>query len=215
MRNSVKIRRITVTAMFATMATLLMYFELPLPFMPPFLKVDPSSIPILIGSFILGPMAGVAMAFIKAFVHFFSSGTGGVGELADFIITSSFAVTAAVIYRRHHTKRGAVLACAGGTVAIAVAGVLANRFLLLPFFGKVMPMESIFAACGAVNPLIHDTNSYLLFGALPFNMIKGVLVSLLTFPVYKKMSGQIKLFISRVEMEPAPIAAAKPSHQEL
>ena len=93
----------------------LMYFEMPLPFMPPFLKVDPSAIPILIGSFILGPAAGVAMAFIKAFVHLFSSGTGGVGELADFIITSSFAVSASLVYRRHHTKKGAILACAVGT----------------------------------------------------------------------------------------------------
>ncbi len=199
MKSSIRTRRVTVTAMFAAMATVLMYFEMPLPFMPPFLKVDPSAIPILIGSFILGPAAGVAMAFIKAFVHLFSSGTGGVGELADFIITSSFAVSASLVYRRHHTKKGAILACAVGTVCIAIAGVVANKFLLLPFFGKIMPMEEIFSMCGSVNPLIHDTNSYLLFGALPFNMIKGILVSLLTFPVYKKMSNHIKVFLAKVE----------------
>ena len=208
MKTSGRTRRITVTAMFATIATILMYFEMPLPFMPPFLKVDPSAIPILIGSFILGPAAGVAMAFLKAFVHLFSSGTGGVGELADFIITSSFAVSASIVYRRHHTKRGAVLACAVGTVCIAAAGVLANKFLLLPFFSKVMPMEAIFSACGSVNPLIHDTNSYLLFGALPFNMIKGLLVSLLTFPVYKKMSNHIKAFIAKVEPD-APVLTGR------
>ncbi|MEG2204023.1 MAG: ECF transporter S component [Oscillospiraceae bacterium] len=202
MKNN-KTRRIAITAMFAAVATVLMYFELPLPFMPPFLKVDPSSIAILIGSFILGPVSGIAMAFIKAFVHFFSSGTGGVGELADFIITASFAVSASVVYRRHHTKRGAVLACAVGTVAISIAGVLANKFLLLPFFSQVMPVEAIFEACGAVNPFIHDTNSYLLFGALPFNLIKGVLVSLLTFPVYKKLSVHIKRFISELDGAPA------------
>ena len=193
MKTSVRTRRITVTAMFATIATILMYFEMPLPFMPPFLKVDPSAIPILIGSFILGPAAGVAMAFLKAFVHLFSSGTGGVGELADFIITSSFAVSASIVYRRHHTKRGAVLACAVGTVCIAAA---------------VMPMEAIFSACCSVNPLIHDTNSYLLFGALPFNMIKGLLVSLLTFPVYKKMSNHIKAFIAKVEPD-APVLTGR------
>ncbi len=201
MKSSVRTRRITVTAMFAALATILMYIELPLPFMPPFLKVDPSSIPILIGSFILGPTAGIAMAFVKAFVHLLSSTTGGVGELADFIITSSFAVSASLVYRRHHTKRGAVLACIVGTVCITAAGVLANKFLLLPFFSKVMPMEAIFSACGAVNPLIHDTGSYLLFGALPFNMMKGVLISLLTFPVYKKMSSHIKAFLAKMEPE--------------
>lgn len=207
MKNSVRTRRITVTAMFAAIATLLMYIELPLPFMPPFLKVDPSSIPILIGSFILGPMAGIAMAFVKAFVHLLSSGTGGVGELADFIITSSFAVSASMVYRRHHTKKGAMLACVAGTIAITIAGVLANKFLLLPFFSKVMPMEAIFSACGAINPLIHDTNSYLLFGALPFNLMKGVLVSFLTFPVYKRMSSHIKAFLAKVEPDAAAVHA--------
>ena len=211
MKATVKVRRVTVTAMFAAIATILMFFEMPVPFMPPFLKLDPSAVPILIGSFILGPMAGMVMVFIKAFVHFFSTTTGGVGELADFIITSSFVVTAATIYRRHHTKTGAVLACVGGTVALAVVGVLANKFLLLPFFSTVMPMEAIFKACSKVNPLIKDTNTYLLYGALPFNLIKGTAISLLTFPVYKRMSAHIKHFITMVD---APGAAGNiPSEQ--
>lgn len=199
MKASIKLRRTTVTAMFAAIATILMFFEMPLPFMPPFLKLDFSAVPILIGSFILGPVSGIAMVFIKAFVHFLSSTTGGVGELADLLITSSFVVTAAIVYRRHHTKKGAVLACVAGTIAIAISGVLANKFLLLPFYSTVMPIESIFKACGAVNPLIKDTNTYLMFGILPFNLVKGILVSLVTFPVYKKMSVHIKHFITKVE----------------
>ena len=199
MKASVRTRRVTITAMFGAIATILMFFELPIPFMPPFLKFDPSSVPILIGSFILGPAAGVVMVFIKAFVHFFSSTTGGVGELADFIITSSFVVTAALVYRRFHTKKGAIMACVAGTVAIAFAGVLANKFLILPFYSTVMPLEAIFKMCAAVNPLIVDTNSYLFFGVLPFNILKGVAVSLLTFPVYKKLSSHIRHFILMVE----------------
>ncbi|MFV0497607.1 MAG: ECF transporter S component [Candidatus Fimivivens sp.] len=199
MKNNVKLRRVTVTAMFAAIACILMFFETPIPFMPPFLKLDPSAIPILIGGFILGPAAGVAMVFIKAFVHFFSSTTGGVGELADFIMTSAFVVMAAIIYRYYHTKKGAVLACIGGTVALTVAGVLANKFFILPFYATVMPMEAIFKACSAVNPWIKDTNTYLMYGVLPFNLIKGIVISLLAFPVYKRMSHHIKHFIAMVE----------------
>ncbi|WMJ83894.1 ECF transporter S component [Oscillospiraceae bacterium LTW-04] len=199
MKTTVKVRRVTVTAMFAALASILMFFETPIPFMPPFLKLDPSAIPILIGGFILGPMASVAMVFIKAFVHFFSSTTGGVGELADFIMTSSFVVIAAIVYRRHHTKKGAVLACISGTVALAVVGVLANKLLVLPFYSTVMPIEAIFKACAAVNPLIKDTNTYLMYGVLPFNLIKGIVISLITFPVYKRMSNHIKHFIAMVE----------------
>ncbi len=202
MKATVKVRRITVTAMFAALATILMFFEIPVPFMPPFLKLDPSAVPILIGGFILGPVAGVAMVFVKAFVHFFSSTTGGVGELADFIITSSFVVMAAIVYRRHHTKKGAVLACLAGTTVLAIVGVLANKFLLLPFYSTVMPLEAIFKACAAVNPLIKDTNTYLMYGVLPFNLIKGIAISLITFPVYKRMSTHIKHFMAMVEPVP-------------
>ena len=198
MQKRNKLRVLTVTALFAAVAAVLMYVETPLPLMPPFLKLDPSLLPILIGSFILGPASAVAMAFVKAVVHVFSSTTGGVGELADFLMTSAFACTAAFVYRRRHTKRGAALACVCGTIALVVMGVVANRFLLIPFYAKIMPLEAIFAACSAVNPHITGMGGYLLYGVVPFNLIKGAAVSLLTFPVYKRLSVQIQAFMREV-----------------
>ncbi len=195
MNISQKTRRLTITAVLAAVAAALMTLEMPLPFMPPFLKIDPSSIPILIGGFVLGPVSAVVMALIKAMVHALSTTTGGVGELADFIITSSFAVTAALIYKNNHTKKGALLACLGGVTAITITGALANKLLLIPFYSTIMPMESIFAICGKVNPLIHDLNSYIIFGVIPFNMLKGIIISALTFLVYKKMAGFIKTLV--------------------
>ncbi len=202
MNHKSKTRWLVTTAMFAAVASVLMFIETPLPLMPPFLKLDPSMLPILIGSFILGPAAGTAMALIKAFVHVFSSTTGGVGELADFLMTAAFAVTASLVYRRCHTKKGAAAACAAGTLALTAMGVAANYFLLIPFYAKIMPMEAIFSACAAVNPSITGMSGYLLYGVIPFNLIKGTLVSLLTFPVYKKMSKQIHKFMQ--EIAPVP-----------
>ncbi len=198
MQKRNKLRVLTVTALFAAVATVLMYFETPLPLMPPFLKLDPSLLPILIGSFILGPGAAAAMALVKAVVHAFSSMTGGVGELADFLMTSAFACTAALVYRRRHTKRGAVLACVCGTAALVLMGVIANRFLLIPFYAKIMPLEAIFAACTAVNPRITGMGGYLLCGVVPFNLINGGAVSLLTFTVYKRLSVQIRKFMREI-----------------
>lgn len=195
MNISQKTRKLTITALLSAVAAALMALEMPLPFMPPFLKLDPSSVPILIGGFVLGPLSAMVMALIKALIHALSTTTGGVGELADFIITSSFAVTAALIYKRHHSKKGALLACLGGVIAITVAGALANRFLLIPFYSTFMPLDAIFAMCGKVNPLIHDFNSYILFGVIPFNVLKGVTISALTFLVYKKMAGYIKKIV--------------------
>ncbi|MBR6736377.1 MAG: ECF transporter S component [Oscillospiraceae bacterium] len=201
MNRTKRTKRMTVTAMFAAVATVLMFLETPLPMMPPFLKLDPSALPILIGSFILGPSSAAAMAFIKAFVHVFSSTTGGVGELADFLMTFAFAATAAVVYRRHHTKKGAVLACVAGTVALTVTAMLANYFLLIPFYSNVMPLEAIFAACEAVNPNITGMSGYIFYGVMPFNLFKGAVISLITFPVYKKLSNQIHKFVDEVSVK--------------
>ena len=200
---STRIRKVAMAAMLAAIAVVLNYFEMPLPLMPPFLKIDASTIPILIGSFILGPIYAVGMAFVKNFVHFFTSTSGGVGQIADFIITSAFTATAAIVYRRNRTKKGAIMACVTGCLSIMVAGYLANRYLLIPFYSQIMPIEAIFSACAKVNPLIHDLDSYLLFGAMPFNFIKGTLISLVTFPVYKKLSSHIRRFISDFERKAA------------
>lgn len=201
MNSTKKTKRLTVTAMFAAISAVLMFIETPLPMAPPFLKLDPSSLPILIGSFILGPLSAAAMAFIKAFVHIFSSTTGGVGELADFLMTFAFAATSSVVYRRFHTKRGAVLACAAGTLALTLTAVLANTFLLIPFYSKVMPLEAIFAACEKVNPRITGMKGYILYGVIPFNLFKGSIISVFTFLVYKKLSVHIHRFIDEVSPE--------------
>ncbi len=197
MNVSQKTRKLTITAVLAAVAAALMTLEMPLPFMPPFLKVDPSSVPILIGGFVLGPVSAVIMSLIKALIHALTTTTGGVGEIADFLITSSFAVTAALIYKKHHTKKGAILACIGGVTAITITGALANKLILIPFYSTVMPMDVIFDLCNKVNPLIHDLDSYILYGAIPFNMLKGAIISVLTFLVYRKMAGFINTYMAK------------------
>lgn len=195
MRNKqMSTRKLVTIAMLAAVATVLMYLELPLPFLPPFLKLDISAVPVMIGSFMFGPLAGVCMAAVKALVHALSTQTGGVGEVADFLITGSFALTAGLVYRRFHSKRGAKLAALCSVGVITVVGCLANWFILLPFYKNIMPIDAIIAACNAVNPAVTDAAGYIWFGALPFNLIKGTVVCALTFVLYKRLSGVIHRF---------------------
>lgn len=191
MKNS-RTKMMAVTAMFAAIASLLMYLEMPLPFMPPFLKLDISCVPILIAGFMFGPMPAIMAAAVKALVHLMSTQTGGVGELADFLVTCAFVISASMIYKNHKSKKGALWGCMLGIVAITITGMLANKFLLIPFYMKVMPIEAIVGACAAVNPLIGNINTYILFGAGPFNMVKGIVVSIITLVVYKRVSIALK-----------------------
>ena len=194
-KASRKIRRMTLIGIFSAIAAVLMHFELPMPFMPPFLKFDPSGVPILLSSMLFGPSAAISVTLIKDLIHVLSTTTGGVGELADFLIMSSFSVVVGLIYSKRSDRKGVLMATLAGTVTIAIVGGLANRFLLIPFFSKVMPLEAIFAACAEINPAIDGLNAYIFFGAVPFNVIKGLLLTVLTFLLYRKLEGFLKNYI--------------------
>lgn len=182
-----RIKTITYTALFAALSTVLMFWSFPLPFMPPFLKLDLSGVPILLCAFMFGPVPGLMAAAVKNLINAAFSTSGGIGELADFLILGSFAVTAALVYRKKHTRGGALIACAAASGVMVVVGMLANRFLLIPFYMQLMPIEKILSMCAAVNPLIGDLNTYVLFGAGPFNLVKALVLSLITFLLYKRL----------------------------
>ena len=155
---------------------LMQILEFPIPFMPPFLKFDFSTLPALIGGFAYGPVTGIAIAFIKAALHLLRTDTGGVGELADFLASGSLVFVSSLIYKRIKTRKGAVLGLVLGAIAMAIVGGLANYFILIPFYTNVMPMEQIISLCGKANPLITNTLGYVLYGAIPFNLIKSTVV---------------------------------------
>lgn len=170
-----------------------MYFEFPLPLMPPFLKVDLSGAVVLIGAFIFGIAPAITMIGIKDLIHLTQTQTGGSGELADFLILSTLVVVAVLVYRIRYTRKSAAVGCLLGSAAMAGIGIVTNYFLIIPFYAAVgMPIEAILAACTAVNPSINGMGAYLLIGVLPFNLIKGLILTVITMLAYKKLSIFIK-----------------------
>lgn len=183
-----KTMKLTYTALFAALATILMQFEFMVPFMPPFLKIDLSGVAILIGAFMLGIGPGIAMTLVKDVIHAMMTQTGGVGELQDFLLLSLLVVVSVTIYRRFHTRTGALIGCLAGTAAMSFAGMLTNYFFIIPFYSRAMkmPIEAILAS--DLTPHITGMTGYLLFGVLPFNLIKGGIITLAVMLVYKKLS---------------------------
>ena len=188
-----KASKITYTAVFAAIATVLMYIEFPLPFMPPFLKVDLSGAVVLIGAFIFGIGPAITMIGLTDLIHLTQSQTGGSGELADFLMLSTLVIVAVLLYRAHKSRKMAAVGCVIGSVAMACMGMLTNYFLIIPFYSAVgMPIDAILGACAAVNPAINGMGAYLLIGVLPFNLIKGAILTVITMLAYKKLSTFIK-----------------------
>ncbi len=177
------------TSVLSVIAFVLMLIELPVPLFPVFLKLDLSDLPALVGGFAMGPAAGVAIELIKNFLHFITrTSTAGVGELANFIVGAALVFPASYIYKMKKSKTQALKALAAGTICMAIAGGLANYFILLPFYAKVMPLDIIIEMGNAANAAIYDMKTLVMYAIVPFNLIKGAVISAITLLIYKKIS---------------------------
>ncbi len=188
------IRQITTLALFSAISTVLMYLEFGIPIFPPFLRFDFSDLPALLAAFLFGPLQGIAVALVKNAIHMLVSWSGGVGELANFIVSASLAGVAGWVYSFRRTRGGALLGMAFGTLAMAVAGALANYFITLPFYVNViqMSMDDIVAMCAQLIPAIKTKLDVVLLGITPFNLFKGIVVSALTFVLYKRIGRLVR-----------------------
>ena len=136
--------------------------------------------------------SGVGIELIKNLLHIVISGTqtAGVGEVANFLIGCAFIVPAGLIYHKKHTRTGALIGMASGTVLMTVIGGLMNAYVLLPVYAKAfgMPLNALVEMGTAINAKITSVSTLILFAVTPFNLLKGVLVSLIVFLIYKKIS---------------------------
>lgn len=196
-RTGNKIRTIAQIGMLGAIAVVLMLFEIPLPFAPAFYEIDFSEVPVLVGCFAMGPLAGAIIELIKILLNFAINGTitAGVGEIANFLIGCALVVPAGIIYRKKRTRKGAIVGMATGTVVMTVLGCFLNAYILLPTYAKAfeMPIEGLVGMGSALNKNITDLFTFVAFAVAPFNLLKGVLVSLIVFLIYKKISPVFRM----------------------
>ncbi|MDO4619433.1 MAG: ECF transporter S component [Lachnospiraceae bacterium] len=190
--KSMRTRTITMTAMLAAISFILAFAEIPVPFSPSFARFDLSDLPALIGAFAYGPLAGVGVELIKNMLQLLSSSTGGVGELANFIMGASYVFTAGFIYKMKKTKKNAWISCMAASVVMGIVAALVNYYILLPLFENFMPLEQLIASFEAFIPFIHSKADIVLYNALPFNLVKGAGIGVITMLVYKKLTPILK-----------------------
>ncbi|NMA95525.1 MAG: ECF transporter S component [Clostridiales bacterium] len=178
-------------ALLSTIAFILMaYLEFPLPLFPAFLKFDVSNLPALIGGFALGPLAGAIIVFLKNIFHFIfkSDGTGGVGNLSNFLVGAAFVLPASVIYIKNRTKKGAIYGIIAGIISKVFVSSLTNYYIIIPLYSRLMPIEKIIEMAAMANTKIVDIKTYIIYAVIPFNFIQGVVLSAITLAIYKKIS---------------------------
>ena len=155
-----------------------------------FLDVEISDLPALIIAFAYGPLAGVLTELIKNLLHCTMTSTGLVGELANFVVGCSFAVPAAIVYHMNKSKKTAKMSLVAGTLCMAVFGSAFNAIYLIPAFATLygIPLDVIVGMGTAINPAITSVWTLALFSVAPLNLLKGVLISVPTMLLYKRIS---------------------------
>lgn len=192
-----KARTIAQVGMLGAIAFVLMLFDIPLFFAPPFYKIDFSEVPVLVGSFVMGPAAGAAVELVKVLLNLLIDGTNtaGVGEIANFLIGCAFCVPAGFIYKRKCTRKNAIIGMATGTIFMTAIGCAINAYVLLPVYAKVfgMPLDALVGMGTAVNSHITNLSTFVFFAVAPFNLLKGAMVSLIVFLIYKRIRPIFKM----------------------
>lgn len=192
-----KINKMVMIAMFSAIAVVLMYFEFPITFIAPdFYKMDFSDIPALIGSFMLGPVAGVVIEAVKVLLHLFLKGTttAFVGDFANFILGCFYIVPAGIIYHMHKTRKMAIVALIVGGVTLIISGTLMNAWYLLPKYSELygMPVQGFIDAGHSINASISNLFSFVALAVAPFNLIKSLADGFVTTILYKYLSKHLK-----------------------
>ncbi len=184
----------TKVAILSAISYILMFISMPIPgLFPDFLKIDISDVPAIFGGMALGPFAGFMIVFIKnLFQAMTASTTAWIGEIANLLIGGSYVVIVSLVYRNKKNLKGLLVGFILGTIAMVIVGCLTNYYMLLPFYGKIMPMEAIINMGNVINPKVTDLGSFVIWMIAPFNLVKAILISLITLPLYKKMEVLLK-----------------------
>jgi len=195
MQGTIKTNKVFTTSTLVKVGILgaigyiLMFISAPLPMLfPEFLKIDISDLTALLGGIALGPIAGITIEFLKNLLQFLTgmSTTGGVGELANFLIGGSFVWVVSYIYSKKREMSGIVIGLISGIIVMTIVGCLANYFIILPFYSTIMPIEAVIGMGAAINPVIVDKITFVIWIIAPFNLLKAAIMSVLTLPIYKR-----------------------------
>ena len=196
MKKSLSIKNITKIAILASLGAILMLIDFPIFIAPSFYKLDIGDLPCLIGAFAMGPIPALFIQILKILLKllFKPTSTAFIGELAAFISSCLYCISASIVYQKNKTKKGALKAIVVGSLVMSIFTTIANYVFIIPAYCSLykMPLEAIISLGKAIFPIINDKLSFVLCCVLPFNLIKTALVDFLTILLYKHISPLLR-----------------------
>lgn len=197
-QRTLTVKEISLIGVQGAIASLLYIFvKFNLPIFPSFLDVHVSEIPALITSFMYGPYAGSMVILVRFIIKLPFSGTAGVGEVADLIIGIALVLISGIVYKKQRTFKGAIKGMVLGMIVATILASLANWLVLIPFYLELYfggSMAPLIGMCSMI-PGINETNFmslYIFVGVVPFNLLRFIIVFVLTIALYKRISFLFK-----------------------
>ncbi len=173
-------------ALLSAISAVLQMMDFSIPIFPEFLKLDLSDIPAILAAVLVNPLAGVFVELIKNLIHMSRTSSAFVGEFANFLIGASLVLPIGIFCRKDKTVNRVAMGSVVGVLTMAAAGAFMNAFILLPLYAKLYGMDimDFVAMSTAIFPFIDTLPKFILFTIVPFNIFKGVIVSVISVVLY-------------------------------
>ena len=188
--NTISTKRMATIGICAAVSFVLMFVKFPISYLG-FLELEISDVPAALVALIYGPVSGILVELIKNILHLTATSTGMSGELSNFLVSLGFVVPLALITRRSKSKKNLILGMAVGTIGLAFMGIIVNYFVTVPLYLTLFGKDAVMGMVQATIPSINNVTSLVIIGITPFNIFKGLVISVLSFSLYKVIKNRI------------------------
>ena len=209
--RKMNIKQMAVIGIFGALSVVLYYFaKFKVPFFPSWLDIQFSDVPALLVTYMYGPVSGVLVIVTRFFCKLPGTSTVGVGELADLLIGVTLCLVSGILYKKHRSLKGALVATSIGMVVATLVAMLSNWLILIPAYKNIagFPQVALTSTMDVIvsggNGVVTDDNFmvyYQFVGVLPFNLFRYALVFVITFLLYKRLSLVIVHFVGNFKEE--------------
>jgi len=203
--RKMNIKQMAVIGIFGALSVVLYYFaKFKVPFFPSWLDIQFSDVPALLVTYMYGPVSGVLVIVTRFFCKLPGTSTVGVGELADLLIGVTLCLISGILYKKHRSLKGALVATSIGMVVATLVAMLSNWLILIPAYKNIagFPQVALTSTMDVIvsggSGVVTDDNFmvyYQFVGVLPFNLFRYALVFVITFLLYKRLSLVIVHFV--------------------
>ena len=176
--------------MLSGLGVILILLNFPLPIFPAFLKIDLSDAPALVGTFYMGPAAGVLIQLLKNILKFIiDNNTGGVGELANFLVGTAYVVPLGLIFQKNQSRAAVLWGSVLSILSMTITAAVLNYYVFIPAFAWVLgyPVSAFVDMAAKVNSSIVDLRTLILYGIVPFNLFKSTIISVVGYGLFRAL----------------------------